>query len=93
MSEGEASEHANGGMPFEDAVLGDFEKYYGTGDAARVFGVHPQTLARWRKEGRIYAIRTPGGWWRYSHTEIQRLWEKMNDGKTFALPPEWRGDK
>jgi putative resolvase len=44
------------------------------GVAAREMGVHPDTLRRWEKEGRIDpAERTPGGKRRYDLTKLRHL--------------------
>ena len=42
-------------------------------DAARMFGVQSQTLARWTDEGRLECIRTAGGHRRYRRTDLETL--------------------
>ncbi|MHB8351173.1 MAG: IS607 family transposase [Thermoplasmata archaeon] len=42
-------------------------------EAARKLGVHVKTLQRMDKEGRILAVRTPGGRRRFPESEIHRL--------------------
>ncbi len=44
-------------------------------DAARQLGVQVKTLARWERDGKISAIRTPGGQRRYRAAEILALQE------------------
>lgn len=36
-------------------------KYYKTGQAAEVLGVHPDTVKRWVRSGKLFAVKTPGG--------------------------------
>ena len=49
------------------------ERYLRRGEAARILGVAELTLYRWTKEGKIRAVRTPGGEYRYSESEIYRI--------------------
>lgn len=49
-------------------------------EVARLFQVHPVTLRRWDREGKINAIRTPGGQRRYLKSEIEKIiGEQIND--------------
>ncbi|WP_049757176.1 MerR family DNA-binding transcriptional regulator [Ammonifex degensii] len=41
--------------------------------AAEILGVHPITLRRWEKTGKIRCIRTPSGQRRFPRSEILRL--------------------
>lgn len=50
---------------------------YTVSKAAALLGVHPNTLRRWEREGKIAAARTPGGHRRYSIEEINRLRTSM----------------
>lgn len=36
-------------------------EYYKTGQAAEVLGVHPDTVKRWVRSGKLFAVKTPGG--------------------------------
>jgi putative resolvase len=54
-----------------------------TGPAAARVGVTAQTLRRWEKEGRIAAVRTPGGNRRYRVEDLDKL---LDDGQA-ALKP------
>jgi excisionase family DNA binding protein len=47
-------------------------KYVSPKEAARQLGVHPGSLRRWENEGKIKAVKTPGGQRRYSIEDIQR---------------------
>ncbi len=42
-------------------------------EAARLLGVHPQTLREWERQGRLHSIRTPGGRRRIPEGEVLRL--------------------
>jgi excisionase family DNA binding protein len=42
-------------------------------EAAAMFGVSTKTLGRWRAQGRISFLRTPGGETRYSRPELEQL--------------------
>ena len=48
-----------------------------TSQAARVLGVHPQTLRGYESAGRITASRLPGGYRRFSRRDV----EELRDGK------------
>ena len=49
------------------------EKLYTVKQASEVLGVHPKTIQKWDKEGKIKVIRTPGGRRRIPESEIKRL--------------------
>jgi len=49
------------------------ERYLRRGEVARILGVAELTLYRWTKEGKIRAVRTPGGEYRYPESEIYRI--------------------
>ena len=49
------------------------ERYLRRGEAARILGVAELTLYRWTKEGKVRAVRTPGGEYRYPESEICRI--------------------
>ena len=44
-----------------------------TGEAARMLGVSPDTVANYCKQGRLSEYRTPGGWRLVSREEVVRL--------------------
>ncbi len=52
------------------------DEYVTTGEAARLLGVAPRTVARWADEGRIAYIVTLGGHRRFARSVIQetRAW-------------------
>ena len=41
--------------------------------AAAILSVHPQTLKRWHKQGKITLVELPGGHWRVPASEVTRL--------------------
>ena len=49
------------------------EQWIGFGEAARRLDVHPNTLRRWEREGRLHIVRTPGGWRKVPESELRRL--------------------
>lgn len=42
-------------------------------EAARVVGVHPDTLRNWRKRGAVGYTLTPGGRVRYTSEQLRQL--------------------
>jgi len=52
------------------------EKLYTMKEACTLLGVHPNTIRRWDKEGKITVVRPKGGQRRISESEIKRLVEK-----------------
>lgn len=51
-------------------------------EVASVFRVDKKTVARWAAGGRIRAVVTPGGRWRFAESEVRRL---LREGQT-GLP-------
>ncbi len=52
------------------------EKLYTMKEACTLLGVHPNTIRRWDKEGKIKVVRPEGGQRRIPEGEIKRLLEK-----------------
>jgi excisionase family DNA binding protein len=48
-------------------------------EISKMFRVHPKTVTRWAKAGRIGSIRTPGGHRRFRETEVQALLAQAQD--------------
>jgi len=51
----------------------EFRPLVTIGEAARIFGVDPQTLRRWESAGKIRSQRTLGGHRRYNRTDIEAV--------------------
>ena len=49
------------------------ERSYTLGEAAKILGVHPKTIQKWDREGKIRCIRTVGGKRRIPESEIKRI--------------------
>lgn len=43
------------------------------GEVALAFKIHPKSVTRWAKQGRLSSIRTPGGHRRYFEDEVRGL--------------------
>ena len=41
--------------------------------AAKLLGVHPNTVRRWEQQGKIQSSRTLGGWRLFTFAEINRV--------------------
>ncbi len=52
------------------------EKLYKIGEASSLLGVHPNTIRRWEREGKIKIVRIGGGHRRIPASEITRLMRK-----------------
>lgn len=55
-------------------------------EAAKVLGVHPNTLRRWRKRGAIGFTLTPGNRVRYGSEDIRRLVRAMKVDPKLGRP-------
>lgn len=44
-----------------------------TGRAALLLGVHPNTIRRWDKTGKLRSWRTPGGFRRFAMADLRAL--------------------
>lgn len=51
------------------------EALYLPRDVARLLNVHPVTLARWAKKGKIISVRTPGNHRRYPASAVRAAME------------------
>jgi molybdopterin-binding protein len=55
------------------------------GQAAEVLGVRVETLRRWEREGRLRAVRTPGGQRAIPASEVARLLAERGGGDQPAI--------
>ena len=58
----------------------DHEVLLTPAEVASLFRVDPKTVTRWAKAGKLTAVRTLGGHWRYRQSEVQSLLNS-NTGK------------
>lgn len=49
------------------------ERLLTPGEVAAIFRVHSKTVTRWARDGRVSAIRTPGGHHRFLASEVRAL--------------------
>jgi putative resolvase len=49
------------------------ERLYTLKEACLPLGLHPRTIQKWDKQGKIRTVRTPGGRRRIPESEIRRL--------------------
>lgn len=64
----------------------ELEEHYPLRKAAEILGVHPVTLRRWEKEGKIRCIRTPSSQRRFPRSEVLRLLgENMPSGRRAVI--------
>jgi predicted site-specific integrase-resolvase len=53
---------------------------------ARVLGIHPNTLARWRRQGAVGYTLTPGGRIKYAPEDQARLHAAMRVNPKLGAP-------
>ena len=51
--------------------------YLSTGRAAKMLSVTPDTILKWIKQGRICALRTPGGHYRVPEDQIKTIIDQI----------------
>jgi excisionase family DNA binding protein len=56
--------------------------------AARMLGVHENTLRRWEEKGLLHAVRLPSGVRRFDSREVEAVRSRMYEG----LPPMEEAD-
>ncbi|MFP3255822.1 MAG: helix-turn-helix domain-containing protein, partial [Thermoplasmata archaeon] len=52
------------------------ERLYTLKEACLLLGLHPRTIQKWDKQGKIRTVRTPGGGRGIPKLEIRRLQQK-----------------
>jgi len=58
-------------------VRADLPKLMTPEDLARIFRVHPKTVTRWAKAGRIGSIKTPGGHRRFTAKDVKEALDAL----------------
>ncbi|MGC8849571.1 MAG: helix-turn-helix domain-containing protein [Candidatus Bathyarchaeia archaeon] len=53
------------------------EKLLTTKEVAEVFNVTRHAVAKWIREGRIRAVKLPGGQYRVPESEVERIWRQL----------------
>ena len=53
--------------------------YYTTAEVAALLRVHRSTVVRWIDEGRVEAMKTPGGMYRIPASEVERITESRGE--------------
>jgi putative resolvase len=53
------------------------EKLLTTSEVARILNVTRHAVDKWIREGRMKAIRLPGGRYRIPESEVERLWRQL----------------
>ncbi len=53
------------------------EKLLTTSEFAKTFNVTRHAVAKWIREGRINAIKLPGGRYRIPESEVEKLWKSL----------------
>lgn len=56
--------------------LMDADKPFTSGEVAELFNVHPKTISRWAKDGRLASFRTLGGHRRFRVEDVAALLKK-----------------
>lgn len=51
----------------------EYEQLLTPGEVAKRFHVYPKTVGRWAAQGKLTAVRTPGGHRRYLSSEVARF--------------------
>lgn len=61
-----------------ETIKGDLQNHSTRGELAKVLGVHPLTIKRWRKEGKIPppAALCTNGWHLWSPEQVRRIIER-----------------
>lgn len=47
------------------------DRYLRASQVALIFGVDPKTVTRWAKAGKLAAVRTPGGHYRFLESAVR----------------------
>lgn len=64
----------------------EYELLLSAGEAASTLGVDRRTLRRWVASGRLEAVRTPGGHFRFPASAVSALRSRRDRGHLAAVP-------
>lgn len=68
-------------------MLDDMPRQLMSHEVAALFGVHPKTVTKWAKRGRLSSVRTPGGHrLRYLESEVRELLSKQMTPRQSSTP-------
>jgi len=68
--------------------MGDKVELVSVREAARIIGVHENTLRRWDDNGTLRAVKLPTGVRRFKRRDVERLHRNMHDEGGFSLVTE-----
>jgi excisionase family DNA binding protein len=54
-------------------IMAELDRLLTPGEVADLFRVEPRTVGRWARDGRLSAVRTPGGHRRYRESAVRAL--------------------
>lgn len=63
------------------------EKLLSCADASNILGIHPKTLGRWLREGKVEGVFM-GNRWKIKESEIIRISDPKNNQKYKRLPKD-----
>lgn len=72
-------------------ILTDNLNAFSPEDAAKVCGVHAETVRRWIRDGEVKAAKI-GHRWVISRVELERFWREKGGGQLFADSPKGGSD-
>ena len=76
---GLAGNHEAGGLMEGHPVQPD-DAMFTAVEVARLFNVHPRTVTRWVRDGKLSSVRTPAGHRRFLRSEVLALADGSADG-------------
>ena len=60
-------------------------KHFSTGQAAKMLSVTPDAILKWIKQGRICAMRTPGGHYRVPEDQIMAILDQAGEADSAGV--------
>lgn len=64
----------------------------GITEAARVLGVHPNTLRKWADDGIVPHLRLPSGYRRFRRADLERFRDSLESGGHAGEDADTEGD-